>query len=161
MAPTTRLRDKPSLRVNYYASQNRGTREHPFVISDEGSRVNPFIISDSPERKPYTRKSGPLTRSAGIARVKAPVRTLKLKRKLDCDICGHSRSDTHFPTEKGVKACKHLEKVCVHCIGKLIKGMVHDRKLGKAELNCLEPGCQHILSFADVKNIVRKDTFET
>jgi hypothetical protein len=162
MAPTTRVRDNPSLRVNYCAPQNRGTREHPFVIADGGSRRNSVFITDSPKPKPKpaTRSSGPLTRSAGITKIKAPVKTVKLDRKLECDICAHSRPDKLFPAEKGVKMCAHMTAVCMYCVEKLVKGMVEDQKLGEARLKCLDPSCEHILSFENVKAIVRKNAFE-
>ena len=161
MAPTTRLCDKPSLRVNYRASHNRGTREHPFIIADEGPRANWFKIPDSPKLKLTARSSGSLTRSAGIIKVKAPVKTLELKQKLDCDICAHSRSYKLFSKGKGLKLCQHMKTVCMYCVEKLVEGLVDDKKLGEARLECLDPSCEHALSFEDLKAIVRKDAFET
>ena len=161
MVPTTRLRERPSLRVNYRAPQNRGTREHPFVITNERSSANPFTIPDTPKIKLTARSSGPLTRSAGITKVKAPVKALELKQKLDCDICAHSRSYKLFSKEKGLNLCEHMKTVCMYCVEKLVKGLVDDKKLGEARLSCLDPNCEHALSFEDLKLIVRKDAFET
>jgi hypothetical protein len=48
----------------------------------------------------------------------------------------------------------------MYCVEKLVKGMVDDKKLGEARLKCLGPSCEHILSFENVKAIVRKNAFE-
>jgi hypothetical protein len=161
MAPTTRLREKPSLRINYRTNRKREPRENHVVIANEKSGSNPFIVPDSSKLKPAKRSSGPLARSARIAKTKAPVKTPKLNQMRQCDICADFRPSTLFPVGKGVKVCKHMKAVCMYCVEALVKGMVSDRKLGEARLKCLDPGCEHVLSFEHVKAIVNKDVFDT
>jgi len=48
----------------------------------------------------------------------------------------------------------------MYCVEKLVRGMVDGKKLGEAKLKCLDPSCEHMLSFENVKAIVRKDAFE-
>jgi len=119
------------------------------------------MIPDSLKLKLAARSLGPLTRSAGITKDKAPVKTMELKQNIDCNICAHSRSQAQFPKGKGVKVCKHMKTTCVYYIGKLVKGLVDDMKLAEARLKCLDPVCEYALSFQDLKAIVRKDAFET
>jgi hypothetical protein len=161
MAPTTRLREKPSLRVDYRTNQKREPREHHVVIADEGSGPNPFVVPDRSKLKPSKRSSGPLARSARITKTKASVKMPTLKQMRQCDICADLRPSTLFPVGKGVKVCKHMEAVCMYCVEALVKGLVSDRKLGEARLKCLDPGCEHVLSFEHVKAIVNKHVFDT
>lgn len=48
----------------------------------------------------------------------------------------------------------------MYCIEKMVKGMVDDKKLGEARLKCFDPRCENMLSFGNLKAIVRKDAFE-
>jgi hypothetical protein len=171
MAPSTRLRSKPALRVNYADTTHRNP-------SPVGSRDNPVQLEETPEPTMPVLKTAhkPATPHKHVTRVEAGAvvkpkkepnivkRSPRTRRKVrpakqECSICVTTKSTTSsFKVPED--ACDHFQNICGACIQKMMKTKVAERQLAEAALFCPFPNCNHALDYTALKGAVSKPAFE-
>jgi hypothetical protein len=171
MAPSTRLRSKPALRVNYANSNHR----NPTPV---GSRDNPVQLEETPEPTTPVRKTAsklattrkPVTRVKSGAVVKPRKEPKTLKRsprprrkvrpaKQECLICVTTKS-TASSFKVPEDACDHFQSICGACVQKMLKTKVAERQLAEAALSCPLQNCNHALDYTALRGAVSKPAFE-
>ena len=151
MAPTTRLRKNPQLRVDYKERQI--------------NRANSIDAPEKPKASPIRPQGlGPHARTSGI--VKKATSSAKKAQKMkvertECSICTRDLQKESFPPRKIDSSiiCEHWRSACKACIGRLVAMNIEQRKLQNAELECLQPDCQHSFSFNQIKALISRKAF--
>jgi hypothetical protein len=171
MAPLTRLRSRPELRINYADTSDSEPKvsfrasPQPIVSTRKRGRRPAAHKNDryaSSEIPVVYFKAGAVVKPKAEPKVRKKALTRKKKEwptKQECSICA-TKKITARSFKAPDDACEHLRAICNLCVAKMLKTKTAERQLRKAELSCLISKCDHTLDYATIKAMVGKAAFK-
>jgi hypothetical protein len=149
MAPSTRLRSRPELRVNYAP-----TEQHDGHTKRKPAARKPAVVEEPRASTSSRRKTTVRVKSGGVVKPKQSDRP----KKTECSICATTKL-TGRCFKAPVDTCEHFINTCTLCITNMLRVKVAKRRLEEAELSCPFPDCNHALDYTTLKVIVNKAVF--
>jgi hypothetical protein len=190
MAPNTRLRANPALRVSYDIARRRKkvTNAHPnrednstpavlrtsragitkskgkatCVHAQEAGAPSPFRSHPPPQKRDQKPR---IVKRTAVETEEPKAEVVAKTKKLTsqgCDICATVKRSRSFVKPKGDEMCAHLLKTCRQCLHAMIISKIKDGRLGgdQAMLECPYAECGVVMNVDALKQILSPSIFK-